>query len=154
MIATYPNAVLRGVAEPVIVGEDWPDEELVDRMLSTMNDANGVGLAAPQIHLNKQIAVVQLPNEEPLVLANPQIVYVSVDSLTKGKEGCLSCPGDEREVLRYEHVVVEYLDADGEPARKGARGMLAVVLQHEIDHLNGVLIIDHDFDWEGGSGER
>lgn len=122
---------------------------LADDMLETMHAANGLGLAAPQIGLLQQLFVAHLPqNEEDpqsgkdFVLINPQIVQASPERV-EGVEGCLSMPTWYGRVARAEWVVVKALNVHGKPVRIKAHGMLARVFQHEIDHLNGVLFVDH-----------
>ncbi|MGQ9794618.1 MAG: peptide deformylase [Anaerolineae bacterium] len=122
---------------------------LAEDMLETMHAANGIGLAAPQIGILQKVIVAHLPkNEEDpqsgkdFVLVNPQIVQASPERV-EGVEGCLSLPSWYGRVARSEWVVVKALNAYGKPMRIKAHGMLARVFQHEIDHLNGVLFVDH-----------
>lgn len=122
---------------------------LADDMLETMHAANGLGLAAPQIGVLQKLFVAHLPkNEEDpqsgkdFVLVNPQIVQASPERV-EGVEGCLSIPSWYGRVERAEWVVVKALNVHGKPVRIKAHGMLARVFQHEIDHLNGVLFVDH-----------
>jgi peptide deformylase len=125
---------------------EGPSEELdrlIEDMFETMYDAQGIGLAAPQIGISKRLIVVDVNEEgsEPFAMLNPRIVE-SGSRTEKGDEGCLSIPGISAPVERPESVVVEGLDRQGKPVRMEASGMLARCLQHEIDHLDGVLFID------------
>lgn len=118
--------------------------ELVRDMFETMHAASGVGLAAPQIGVGRRVIVVDVSPVEtespPLALVNPEIVERS--GSVEGMEGCLSVPGVEGMVPRAEFVLVRGLDPQGQPVRIRATGFLARALQHEIDHLDGVLFID------------
>jgi peptide deformylase len=122
--------------------------QLVEDMIETMQQANGVGLAAPQVGVQERIIVVETPEdeEEPgsgqlYVLVNPEIVYSS-EELVEGVEGCLSIPGYVGEVIRSEVVTVKGQDPQGRNRRVKSRGFLARAFQHEIDHLSGELFID------------
>jgi peptide deformylase len=136
------SEVLRRRAEEVSA----PDAELarlIQDMFETMYDAHGIGLAAPQVGISRRVIVVDV-NEEgstPFAMLNPRVVESGPRS-EKGEEGCLSIPGIAAPVERPATVVVEGLDAEGNPVRMEADGMLARCLQHEIDHLDGVLFID------------
>lgn len=139
------DPVLRTPAEPV---EAFDDElrALVDEMFETMYHAEGVGLAAPQIGLSKRLFVVDVRDEEaPLegrfALVNPEIVAVSRET-EKAGEGCLSIPGLEELVERPERVTIRGFDPDGNAFEVEADGLLARALQHENDHLDGVLFLD------------
>ncbi|MFC1714701.1 peptide deformylase [Candidatus Poribacteria bacterium] len=140
----YGSDVLRQVAQPV---EEITDEirQLAEDMLKAMYDSDGVGLAAPQIGVPKRIVVIDAnPNDpfsEPIALINPEIVERSGQA--DAEEGCLSVPEVSGEVERAEKVTVEALNLDGEKVRIEATELLARVIQHEIDHLNGVLFVDH-----------
>jgi peptide deformylase len=136
------DPVLRQLAAP----EPAVDDEvrrLIDEMLETMYDAEGVGLAAPQIGLSRRIIVIDV--HEGAVpafgMVNPVIVERSEEA-ERGEEGCLSIPGLKEIVERSARVVVEGLDRDGNPRRIEATGLLARALQHEIDHLDGILFLD------------
>jgi peptide deformylase len=143
-ILVYPHPKLRTVAEPV---EEVDDDvkKIVDDMAETMYAAPGVGLAAPQVGISKRIFVVDTASEGEapnlLVFINPRFVTKEGDIVWE--EGCLSFPGIHEEVKRAEHVVVQALDRDGNPFEIDAEGLTAVALQHEYDHLDGVLIVDH-----------
>ncbi len=145
-ILILPDPVLRMVAKPVGAVDDRV-RAVADDMLETMYEAPGIGLAAPQIGLLERIVVCDVATEEdeeprPMVLVNPEILSVSEETKV-WEEGCLSIPDYTEEVLRPAAVRVGYLDRNGERQEIDAEGLLAVCLQHEIDHLNGVLFIDH-----------
>ncbi len=136
--------VLRQRAKEV---EEVDDDvrELVDRMFATMYAGEGQGLAAPQVNVSRRIAVVHVPPQRKgtaLAMINPRVVTAS-DEVARGVEGCLSIPGVWETVERPAEVVVEALDARGEPLRLAADGELSRCVQHEIDHLDGILYIDH-----------
>ena len=115
---------------------------LIDDMIDTMRAAPGVGLAAPQIGSPLRIAVIGVPEQEVIVLINPEFVRRS--GTREIEEGCLSVPGYVAEITRSQFVVVKSLDRDGRPQRTRAReDILAQALEHELDHLNGVLYIDY-----------
>jgi peptide deformylase len=137
------SEVLRRPAEEVAeIGEEL--RLLVQDMFETMRDAEGIGLAGPQVGVSKRILVVDLADERtaPFALVNPRIVETSKET-EKADEGCLSIPGAIGLVNRPARVSVEGVDADGCPVRIDADGLLARCLQHEIDHLDGILFIDH-----------
>jgi peptide deformylase len=136
------SEVLRRRADEVS-GPDPGLARLIDDMFETMYDAHGIGLAAPQIGVSRRLIVVDLGEEgsRPFAMLNPRIVQSGART-EKGEEGCLSIPGVSAMVERPEAVVVEGTDRDGNPMRMEADGMLARCLQHEIDHLDGVLFID------------
>jgi peptide deformylase len=144
-IITLPDPRLKLVSEPVARVDDAV-RALMDDMLDTMYDAPGVGLAAIQIGVPKRVVVVDLGKDEtarePLCLANPEVTWVSEERRAH-EEGCLSIPEYYEEVERPTRVRVRYLDRDGHAREIEADGLLATCLQHEIDHLNGVLFIDH-----------
>ncbi|WP_390889343.1 peptide deformylase [Leptodesmis sichuanensis] len=120
-------------------------KQLIREMLRTMYSSDGIGLAAPQVAIHKQVIVVDCDPEEatkpPLVLINPTITQASRD-ITVTQEGCLSIPGVYLDVKRPAAVEVSYKDEHGRPQRLSATGLLACCIQHEIDHLNGVLFVD------------
>jgi peptide deformylase len=120
--------------------------QLIEDMLETMYAADGVGLAAPQIGVGLNVVVIDIAQKEgknePQVFLNPKIVWAS-DETAKFEEGCLSVPDIWEEVERSTAVRVAYMDRDGKPQTVEADGFLADCLQHEIDHLNGTLFIDH-----------
>jgi len=137
-IVQYGTAVLREKAAPVTDFEALPT--LIPEMLTAMHEHNGIGIAAPQIGLNQRIVVIDL-GDGPLALINPEIVEAS-EGKEIMEEGCLSVPQVYVEVERSEHIRVRGANLDGQPVELEARGFFARVLQHEIDHLNGILIVD------------
>ena len=144
-ILVAPHPSLRVRAKPVAPGDDDRVRALVPRMFASMYAAPGIGLAAPQVGEALRVAVVDLmPNNEParLVLVNPEVVRVS-DELSVREEGCLSLPGHYADVTRPARVLVRYHDLENARQEIEAEGLLAVCLQHEIDHLDGVLFVDH-----------
>lgn len=120
--------------------------KLLDDMLETMYEAPGIGLAAPQVGVAKQIIVVDAAREgekpNPLKMINPEIIWTSEQERTY-EEGCLSVPDNWAEVVRPERIKVRYMDETGTTRELEADDLLATCIQHEIDHLNGVLFIDH-----------
>lgn len=144
-IVTFPDQFLRQKTKPVD-NIDGRLQQLIDNMGVTMYNAPGVGLAAIQVGVDKQMLVYDIaPNDESRqlnVLINPKIVAAEGQVLSED-EGCLSVPDYRANVKRAAQILVEGVDRDGNPQRVDAEGMLAIVLQHEIDHLNGTLFIDH-----------
>jgi peptide deformylase len=142
-ILIYPDPFLRKKASPVL-RVDERIRELVKDMFETMRAASGIGLAATQIGVGKRVIVVDISPVEkeaaPLALINPEIVERK--GTETGTEGCLSIPGVEGEVPRNGYVLVKAQDDQSRPVQLPARGMLARALQHEIDHLDGILFID------------
>ncbi len=140
-----PDPVLRQVSKP-IERVDADLQRVVDDMLDTMYDAPGIGLAAIQVGVARRMLVIDLSKEgeekQPLVFINPEIVSSS-DERSVYEEGCLSIPDYYAEVERPAKVTAKYLDREGKEQSVEADGLLATCLQHEIDHLNGVLFIDH-----------
>ena len=144
-ILITPHPALRAKARRVDAADAEAVRALVPRMFQTMYQAPGIGLAAPQIGVNLRVAVVDLmagEKPEPMTLINPQIVAVSDEWATR-EEGCLSVPGQYADVSRPARVTVRYQDAEAAIRQIEADGLLAACLQHELDHLNGVLFIDH-----------
>lgn len=144
-IILLPDPVLREVSIPV----ERVDDELrrfADAMLETMYDAPGIGLAAIQVGQPRRMLVIDLSKEDepnaPQVFINPEIVKCS-DDVSQYEEGCLSIPDYYADVERPASITATYLDLDGTQREMTADGLLATCLQHEIDHLNGVLFIDH-----------
>ena len=136
-----PDPVLREKAKK-IRNIDNRTQRLIDDMLETMPYENGVGLAANQVGVLQKVAVIQTPEmEEPLVLINPEVV--ERNGQREVDEGCLSIPGYRGELTRSETVKVRALDRNGKRYTVKAEGLLAQALEHETDHLNGVLYIDH-----------
>ena len=140
-----PDPLLRQVSKPVERVDDSL-RRLADDMLETMYDAHGIGLAAIQIGLPMRLLVIDLAKEDdepaPHVFVNPEILESS-DERSVYEEGCLSIPEYYAEVERPASVRVKYVDRDGREQEIKAEGLMATCLQHEIDHLNGVLFIDH-----------
>lgn len=143
-IVKYGAQVLREPCAPVAVVDDEV-RTLIGDLFDSLRAADGVGLAAPQIGVLQRVIVVdvshQLPDQPPLALVNPRIVKASGTQV--GEEGCLSFPDLYSEVKRHASVEVEALDAEGQPLLVTAEGFKARVLQHEIDHLQGTLFVDH-----------
>jgi peptide deformylase len=144
-ILTVPDPLLKQRSQPV----DQVDDELrrlMDDMLETMYAAPGIGLAAIQVGVAKRVIVMDLSREgeekEPRYFVNPEIVWRS-DETVPHEEGCLSVPEVYDEVERPARVQLTYLNYDGEPVEEVADGLFAVCIQHEMDHLEGVLFIDH-----------
>ena len=140
-IRSLPDPVLRRKAKRVsIIGDSV--QKLIDNMLETMHAAPGrVGLAAPQVGVPLRVIVIGMPEEEDIILINPEIVRTKGEQLVD--EGCLSLPGYVGEIKRAESVTVKGLDRNGRKIRIKADGLLAQALQHEIDHLNGTIYVDH-----------
>jgi len=150
-IITWPDERLKEVSEEV-TEVDAKARKLMDDMLDTMHDAQGIGLAAVQVGVLKRILVMDISHTERypdasgdgnvLFLVNPKIISSS-EKTSKYKEGCLSFPGQYSNVIRPEKVEVEYLDYDGKKQLLKADGLLATCVQHEMDHLNGIVFVDH-----------
>jgi peptide deformylase len=144
-IITLPDSKLRLISKPIERVDDGV-RRLIDDMLDTMYEAPGVGLAAIQIAEPIRLLVVDAaPKDgprEPLALVNPEILWSS-DERRVYEEGCLSIPEYYEEIERPSSVRVKYVDRDGKAQERLAEGLLATVVQHEIDHLNGVLFIDY-----------
>ena len=144
-ILTEPNKILRQVSKPVdIVGKN--ERQLMDDMLETMYEANGIGLAAIQIGVPKRIIVMDISKDEnkkePRYFVNPVIKNIDLLKSTY-EEGCLSVPNQFAEIDRPKKCDVEYLDYNGEKKILRAEGLLATCIQHEMDHLEGILFIDY-----------
>lgn len=144
-IHTYPDNILRQPTH-VLENIDAEVQKMIDQMAATMYDAPGVGLAAIQVGWNKSVLIYDIsPAEQDRslqVLINPRIVDQEGEILSEN-EGCLSVPEFRADVKRFASIIVEGVDREGRPLKLEAEGMLAIVLQHEIDHLNGKLFIDH-----------
>jgi peptide deformylase len=144
-IITLPDKRLRRVSEPVgkVTAET---KKLVEDMFESMYEAPGIGLAAVQLGVLKRIVTMDLSKKEgpsnPRVFINPEIVWKS-DERSTYEEGCLSIPEIHEDVERPARVKVKYLDLDGKPQEEEAEGLFATCIQHEVDHTNGVLFIDH-----------
>jgi peptide deformylase len=144
-IIILPDKRLRSVSKPVNhIGDDI--RTLVADMFETMYDAPGIGLAAIQVGVPSRVVVMDLSKRnteaEPKVFINPQITWSSEEK-SPYEEGCLSIPEIHEDVERPARVKVKYLDLDGNPHEDDAEGLFATCIQHEVDHLNGVLFIDH-----------
>ena len=141
-ILEFPDPRLRIKAKPDEVVDDAL-RQLIDDMFETMYDAPGIGLAATQIDVHRRLLVadVSADKDDPWVLINPEIV--EKDGVEVTEEGCLSVPGYYEEVERAEHVRVRYLDRDGKQVESEFEGLLAVCVQHEMDHLDGKLFVDY-----------
>ncbi|MEY1660606.1 peptide deformylase [Isoalcanivorax beigongshangi] len=142
-ILEFPDPRLRTVAKPV---EKVDDElrKLIDDMFETMYDASGIGLAATQVNVHQQVIVIDVSEErnEPLHFINPQLLPLTED-LQRYDEGCLSVPGFYETVERPSRVRVRALNRDGDAFEMDCEGLLAICIQHEVDHLAGKLFVDH-----------
>lgn len=147
-ILIWPDPRLAQVSEPVVNIDD-EIRTLCDDLLETMYDADGVGLAAPQVGVHKRVVVVDIygteedrpSGEDPLILINPE--FSGHEGELTWEEGCLSVPGELGKVTRSAHVKMTYTDLDGNPQVLEAEGLKAVALQHEVDHLDGKLFVDY-----------
>ncbi len=141
-ILEFPDPRLRQKALPVEAVDDAL-RNLIDDMLETMYDAPGIGLAATQVDVHRRVLVADVSTEKdaPLALINPEIL--EKDGLAVTEEGCLSVPGYYEEVERAEHIRVRFLDREGTAQECEYEGLLAVCVQHEIDHLDGRLFVDY-----------
>tara|TARA_B100000902_G_scaffold200354_1_gene190943 strand:+ start:22741 stop:23259 length:519 start_codon:yes stop_codon:yes gene_type:complete len=144
-ILTEPNKILRQISKPVeLVGKD--EQKLMDDMLDTMYAANGIGLAAIQIGVPKRIIVMDIyrddKKKEPIFFVNPVIKNKNSEKSTY-EEGCLSVPNQFAEIDRPSSCLVEFLDYKGKKKSLNASGLLATCIQHEMDHLEGILFIDY-----------
>ncbi|MDH3352224.1 MAG: peptide deformylase [Gammaproteobacteria bacterium] len=141
-ILEFPDPRLRTRATPV-KSVDAELDTLIDDMFETMYDAPGIGLAATQVDVHKRLLVadVSADKSSPYVFINP--VIIEKDGVVVTEEGCLSVPGYYEEVERAEHIRVRYLDRKGDDVEMDAEGLLAVCIQHEIDHLDGKLFVDY-----------
>ena len=144
-ILIAPHPVLKAKARRVLPGDAEAMRALIPRMFAAMYDAPGIGLAAPQVGVSLRMAVIDLAANDvraPLVIVNPEIMAASAE-LRVHEEGCLSLPHQFADVARPSRVKVRFEDAMGVQQEIEAEGLLATCLQHEIDHLNGVLFVDH-----------
>lgn len=141
-ILHFPDVRLRNQAKPVTVVND-DVRRLVDDMFETMYEAPGIGLAAVQVNVLKRIIVIDISEDrdQPLALINPEIT--DKHGVEEMEEGCLSVPGIYEPVTRADVVKVRALDRNGQPIAMQAQGLLAVCIQHEIDHLDGKLFVDY-----------
>lgn len=141
-ILHFPDPRLRNKAKPVAV-VDNAIRRLIDDMLETMYQAPGIGLAATQVNVAKRVVVIDISEDkdQPLCLVNPEIL--ERDGIEQMEEGCLSVPGVYELVSRADHIRMRALDRDGKPFEMEADGLLAVCIQHELDHLDGKLFVDY-----------
>lgn len=141
-ILYFPDAQLRRTAEAVS-NVDGQVVKLVDQMLETMYEAPGIGLAATQVNVHQRVVVIDVSenNDTPLTFINPQILHS--DGQAEMQEGCLSIPGVYENVKRPSDVRIAAINREGDPFEMDADGLLAVCIQHEVDHLNGKLFVDY-----------
>jgi len=141
-IIKMDNPVLHQKAKKVKKIDD-SIQKLIDNMIETMHDIEGIGLAAPQVGVPLQVVVIQLPDEEDVItLINPEVVKISEETEMM-MEGCLSLPGYNADVKRSTSITVKARDRQCKPIRIKGEGLLAQVLQHETDHINGIVFVDH-----------
>ncbi len=144
-IIVAPDPRLKITAKPV-KKVDRDVRKLMDDMLETMHAANGIGLAAPQVGDKRRVIVVDVAREEekpaPIRMANPELLWTSDDEVIR-EEGCLSLPQQYAEVARPDRIRVRYIDHENEIRELEAEGVLATCIQHEMDHLEGTLFVDH-----------
>ena len=142
-ILEFPDPRLRKVAAPVAVVDD-SIREILDNMIETMYDAEGIGLAATQVNVHKRMLVMDISEDhaEPMIFINPEITVLDPEPIGY-EEGCLSVPGYYEMVTRPRKVLIKALDRNGNPFEIEAEGILAVCIQHEIDHLDGKLFVDY-----------
>ncbi|MAZ88828.1 MAG: peptide deformylase [Cellvibrionaceae bacterium] len=142
-ILEFPDPRLRTVAEPVDKVDDTI-RQLIDDMFETMYDAPGIGLAASQVNVHKQVVVMDISEDQtdPLVFINPEVEVID-DSTLPYDEGCLSIPGFYETIDRPSNIIVKALDRNGEPFTLEPDGLLATCIQHELDHLKGKLFVDY-----------
>jgi peptide deformylase len=144
-IVLAPDPVLKAKAKPIAAVDD-SIRRLMDDMLETMYAAPGIGLAANQVGVLKRVLVLDVAREDdapqPMGMANPEVVWASEETSVYN-EGCLSLPEHYADITRPKEVRVRYLDRDGKRQEIAADGLLATCIQHEIDHLDGVLFVDH-----------
>jgi peptide deformylase len=144
-ILIAPHARLKAKARAVAKGDDDAVRAIIPRMFATMYTAPGIGLAAPQVDLGLRLLVIDLmPDDKPapITMINPEVIAVSAELATR-EEGCLSLPGMYADVTRPARVKVRFLDATGARQEMEAENLLSACIQHEIDHLDGVLFVDH-----------
>ena len=142
-VLRFPDPRLKTKATPVNeITEET--KTIIDDMIETMYDENGVGLAATQVNIHQRIVVMDVSEngDEPIVLINPEIIATSNDTLIN-EEGCLSVPGTYAKVDRHTTCTVKALDKDGKEFTLDGEGLMSICIQHELDHLNGILFIDY-----------
>ena len=142
-ILIFPDPRLRTVAKTVEVVDD-SIKKLTQDMLETMYQGSGIGLAATQVNVHKRVIVLDISEsiDEPLILINPELKKIIDPNIIIFSEGCLSVPGFYEELERPSSVEISYLDIDGERKLLSANDLLAVVIQHEMDHLDGKMMVD------------
>ena len=143
-ILTFPDPRLRKVASPV-TKFDKSLENLVSNMLHTMYEEGGVGLAASQVNVHQRVIVIDFSEnrDDPMVFINPEFKILNDKSLLSTKEGCLSVPGIEEEITRPDNIYLTWQDIHGNIYEETPSGLLTVCIQHEIDHLEGKLMVDY-----------
>lgn len=143
-ILIFPDPRLRKVAEP-IVKFDKSLKKLTDDMLETMYEANGIGLAATQVDVHKRVIVMDISDDktDPRIFINPEYVIKDDKSLFTFSEGCLSVPGYNEEITRPDKIHLKWQDIEGNFHEEEPEGILTVCIQHEIDHLEGKLMVDY-----------
>jgi peptide deformylase len=144
-ILVAPNQILKARARPVQPTDSDVVRDLIPRMFATMYQAPGIGLAAPQVSRSLRLIVIDLASNDkrqPHCLINPEVIAASQELATR-EEGCLSLPGQYADITRPARVKARYLDETGARREMEADGLLAACLQHEIDHLDGILFVDH-----------
>lgn len=143
-VLKVPNKILYNISQEIRSIDD-SIRKLMSNMLETMYLEDGIGLAAPQIGINKRIIVIDLQDEEignrPFLMANPKIIKKS-DELISFEEGCLSVPDQKLTIQRPKEVSVEYIDYSGKLIKIDADGLFSICIQHEIDHLDGITILE------------
>lgn len=149
-VAQIGHPVLRQKAKPVVNFADKSIQDLVDSLISTVNDVNGVGIAAPQVYESKQVFILashpnprypNAPKMKPTAIINPKIISHS-QNIIKDWEGCLSVPGIRGLIPRFKSIKVEYYDRKGKKISKSFSDFVARIFQHEHDHLSGILFVD------------
>ena len=143
-ILTFPDPRLRKVASPV-TKFDKSLENLVSDMLQTMYEGGGIGLAASQVNVHKRVIVIDISEDkkDPMIFINPEFKILNDKSLLSCKEGCLSVPGIEEEITRPDNIYLTWQDIHGNIYEETPSGLLTVCIQHEIDHLEGKLMVDY-----------
>ena len=143
-ILTFPDPRLRKVASPV-TKFDKSLEKLVSDMLQTMYEGGGVGLAASQVNVHKRVIVIDISEDkgDPMIFINPEFKILNDKNLLSCKEGCLSVPGIEEEITRPDNIYLTWQDIYGNKYEETPSGLLTVCIQHEIDHLEGKLMVDY-----------
>ena len=143
-ILTFPDPRLRKVAAPVIKF-DKSLKKLTEDMLETMYQGNGIGLAATQVNVHKRVIVIDVSDDrtDPKIFINPEFVIKDNKSLFSFSEGCLSIPGYNEEITRPDKILLKWQDVNGKFHEEEPEGILTVCIQHEIDHLEGKLMVDY-----------